>query len=381
MRTYGPLYAKASTGKIKTWKITALELNDLACIDTEHGYIDGKITSSRKIVKPKNIGKSNQTSPYEQACLDARSKYNKKVDEGYVEDISELDGQELVLPMLAHSYTKRKHNIQWPAFCQPKLNGVRCLARMTENDPEYISRKGKKYDTLDHLNQTVEFITCALKKPLDGEIFNPRWSFQEIIRAVKKDRGEATDELEYWVYDVVDTERTFEERIAKLHEIMILEKGHWKPGDLIRIGKVILVPTIEVASEEEMMKWHKKWTKYGFEGTIVRNKEGLYELKNRSKDLQKYKDFLDSEYKIIGVHEATGNDKGTAVFELETKEGLKFRARPKGSRDIRKQYLDNMNNIIGKEATVQYQELSEAPEGCDEGVPIFPVVVSVRNYE
>jgi len=124
-----------------------------------------------------------------------------------------------------------------------------------------------------------------------------------------------------------------------------------------------------------MLVWHKKWTEIGFEGTMIRNKKGKYIQKHRSKDLQKYKDFLDAEFKIIGGTEATGNDVGTIVFQCVTDDNKPFTVRPKGSRDIRRQWLRDINNLIGKLLTVRYQNLS------DDGIPIFPVGLEIRDYE
>ncbi len=83
MKSFGPLYAKASTGKIKVWKA---DVADSGCLVTSHGYIDGALTTDSKYVKGKNIGKSNETTPYNQACSEAQSKMNRKIDEGYVQN-------------------------------------------------------------------------------------------------------------------------------------------------------------------------------------------------------------------------------------------------------------------------------------------------------
>jgi DNA ligase-1 len=369
---FNKLYAKSSTGKIKEWSVDVVNENDKVYLIVTSGYIDGKKVTSKKQIFSKNKGRSNETSPYEQACFDAQSKINKKKDEGYVFNIKDLENQVLLLPMLAHSYQVRKNDITWPAYIQPKLNGVRCIATMDKNSPLYLSRKGKSYTTLKHLNDDVEKLICKLETSVDGEVFHPEFLFQEIIKAVKKDRKEQTDKLQYWVYDVVDPNTTFEDRYKNLKKAFESEKI---------TGNLVLVETILVNSEKEMIKQHKEWTKQGFEGTIIRNKNGKYILRHRSADIQKYKDFIDDEYEIIGAHEATGNDKGTAVFELKTKEGLKFSARPKGSREIRRKYLEKIDSLKGLYATVKYQELSKAPEGYKEGVPIFPVVLSIRNYE
>lgn len=360
MKTFGPLYAKSSTGKIKQWCATAQKPNILV---TSNGYVDGKATIREKPVKGKNIGRSNETTPFQQACSDAQSKMNKKMDEGYVLDQKDLEGQVLLLPMLAHPYGKRKHDIKYPALVQPKLNGVRCLA---DNDCKYHTRKGKEYYSLDHLNTEVKAMLSMIgaSKLLDGEIFHPDWGFQEIIRAVKKYRPGVSEELQYWVYDIVDTEMDFDDRSNLLNCLKDLKH-------------IVIVPTYQVQNEEEMLAKHKEFTAAGFEGTIIRNIEGKYELKNRSKNLQKYKDFIDDEYEIVGGTEASGDDAGTVVFTCKLKgdSDKTFSVRPKGSRETRRKWFTNLDSIIGKQLTVRYQELSE------DKVPIFPVGLVLRDYE
>jgi len=370
---HGPLYARASTGKIKRWEAVVTHDEDGVNLTTVAGYIDGKLTCSKpKEIKGKNIGKANETTPWEQAQSDALSKVNKKLDEDYKYSRIEAECDATIeLPMLAQKYSERKHKIEWPALAQPKLNGVRCIARLTENDPEYISRRGKKYGTLDHLNKDVEKLASKIEKPLDGEIFHPEWGFQDILRAVKKYRPSISEQLEYWVYDIVVPDMTCEERLKLLAKQFKEDPENVNP----RLGNIVLVPTVEVNSEEEMMKYHKAWTELGFEGTIIRNKKGKYVLKNRSVDLQKYKDFLDDEYEITGGEEATGNDKGTIVFICQTKDGKSFKVRPKGTREARTKWFQEIEKIKGQLLTVRYQNLSE------DGIPIFPVGLALRNYE
>lgn len=376
MRTnkFGPIYGKSSTGKIKVWEAEVILENDQAKLITTSGYDDGKKTSSTRLVKGKNIGRSNETTPYNQAIFEAVSKMNKKKDEGYVENKNDLEKQSLLLPMLAHSYTKRSHNIVWPAYVQPKLNGVRCICRITNKGIEYISRKGKKYTNLGHLNESVKALLKETKVPLDGEIFHPEWSFQEIIRALKKYREGITEQLQYWIYDIVDTEEDFIGRFNNLERAFITLSGASCVSNP-KYDKLVVVKTMMVQNEVHFKVIHKEHTKSAFEGTIIRNLKGKYVLKNRSKDLQKYKDFQDSEYEIIGGSEATGNDSGTVIFTCQTTEGKTFSVRPMGSREQRREWLRDIKSFVGKKLTVRYQELSE------EGTPIFPVGITVRDYE
>jgi len=350
------LYAKASNGKIKTWEIEA----DGNTMIITNGYLDGKGAIQSKEIKGKNIGRSNETSDKEQCILECKSKWQKKIDEQYTEnkdDIKAYEDQDILLPMLALDYHKRGHDIHFPCMVQPKLNGVRCIYQ----GGKFISRKGKEFTTLKHL--IPELKELGLKTP-DGEIYIHGMSFQGIVRLLKKYRPGETEKLEYWIYDQINDETFLERGIEISNKFKKVN-----PKNLVR------VPTIIVTSEEGIKEWHDKWIKEGYEGAIIRNREGLYKVKHRSKDLQKYKEFVDAEFEIVGAHEGSGPDAGTVVFEVKNKKGQVFSVRPKGTREERTEWLDNIKEIIGKDLTVRYQNLSE------DGIPIFPVGIAIRDYE
>lgn len=370
MKTYGPLYAKASTGKIKVWKVDVTDTGLLVCT---HGYLDGALTTNSKEVVSKNVGRSNQTSPYEQACNDAQSKMNRKMDEGYVLDQSELTGQVLMLPMLANKYSEKKHLVKWPAFASPKLDGNR-LVTYLENEVQYRSRNGKEFGAdLTHLNKELtEFITEVGIS--DGELYLHGYALQDIVALSKKTREE-TKLLEYWIFDVIDTDLSFQKRYDKIKNFfnskncIINDQGFRKYGNLVE------VPNYEINNEEELQKHHNNFTELGFEGTMIRNKNGLYKLKHRSSDLLKKKDFLEEEFKIIGGKSATGNDIGTVVFICETSEGKSFDVRPKGTREKRREWLNNIESLINKNLTVRFQYFS------NDNIPCHLRGICIRDYE
>lgn len=88
----------------------------------------------------------------------------------------------------------------------------------------------------------------------------------------------------------------------------------------------------------------------------------------------KLKSFDTTEFKVVDVLEAEGNDAGTAIFKLKCGEH-EFCARPVGPRSLRAQYLADKYELIGMAATVQHQGYSDA------GVPRFPVLLNIRDYE
>ncbi|KKK63526.1 hypothetical protein LCGC14_2993400, partial [marine sediment metagenome] len=183
------LYGKSSTGKIKVWRIKVKKQKDgTAEIITQHGYEDSDELQKAvvRVIFGKNIGRSNETTPYEQACSEAASKWEKKKDKKYFASKKEMESDTTVLPMLALDYEKRFKSIEWPALAQPKLNGVRCLAhKSSETVIEYTSREGKPWPTLEHLTPHLLKVMVTGER-LDGEVFTRLLSFEDIVSAVKR---------------------------------------------------------------------------------------------------------------------------------------------------------------------------------------------------
>ena len=372
-KEFGPIYAKASNNKIKVWSAKVVE----DTMYVTHGYEDGKKITDKKEIKGKNIGKSNETTPFEQACSDAQSKINKKIDEGYMVNVDNVVETSIDLPMLALNFKDRSHDIVYPAYVSPKLDGFRLVTRQNENNIEYVSRKGKIYTCLKHLDDYVEVLLNQIHIG-DGEAFNPDLPLQEIAAAVKKE-NESTEDIQYWLFDIIDLKLIFEKRYNDIKKFFDVYSDGKNEFGFRTYGPLVEVPNYEVKNLEELEAYHKKFTELGFEGTMVRNKAGLYVLKHRSKDLQKKKDFLESEFKIVGSHEGTGNDIGTVVFECEVinNEGVTeiFSVRPKGSRKQRKEWLQKIESLKGQFLTVRFQHWS------NKGIPCQNRGICIRNYE
>lgn len=360
------LYAKSSKGKTKHWTISVEENNDGTYdIVTHHGYLDSKVKEDRKtITSGKNIGKVNETSIQEQAELEAQSAWNKKKDrQHYVESVDDISSFSIPLPMLAHPYNKRKHNITWPAIIQPKLDGCRCLAHMDGSGTITLySRKGVKFEGLDHIIEELSDI-MEPDTTIDGELYSHDLTFQEIMKRVRrtKNMNEKSVDIQYWVYDMLSND-VFADRYQGLAKL--LEDS----GSFIQLLEVETVN-----SEEEMLAGHASYVLCGYEGTMVRNTDGLYKQNHRSADLQKYKDFKDDEFEIIGTKTGVGKELGACIFICKTKEGKTFDVRPRGTFEERKKWYDNSDHFIGKNLTVRFQDYS------DDRIPIFPVGIDVRD--
>lgn len=363
-----PLYSIAKTKKIKYWHIQIKDCQSYSEIITTHGYTDSdpdQLQTSTKIIsKGKNIGKKNETTHYQQACLEAESAWTKKKDKGYVEDSS---GQSSIkLPMLAHDFNKQKHNIEYPCYVQPKLDGMRALAyRESLNKVLFYTRQGKLITTVPHLEQ--EILTNNLIDVgdyLDGELYNDSYSLQElisIIKSEKEDKGRLN--IQYWVYDLANPNLTFDNRLIQLRLRLI--------PNLLYIK---LLDTYAMNNEESVVNYHKDFVGAGYEGVIIRNVGGKYLFNHRSQDLQKYKAFQTEEFTIVDVIEGEGKDMGAAIFICQVNQTT-FNVRPKGTYEQRRVWFEQRAELIGKSLTVKFFDYTP------DGIPFHPVGLTIRDYE
>ena len=376
------LYQTASTGKIKVWEAKVVGTEDKAQLIILHGIKDGKMIEDIREIEPKNIGRSNQTTSYEQAISEAQSRWNKKKDrEGYSENIEE-ENTSFISPMLAHRYQDRYKDIIFPAYAQPKLNGNRCIVGMNGKQPYYQSRKGVLWETLSHLNSDITKIYKIIGNPLDGEIFHPEMDIQDIGALIKKYHGSddpvgewITNDLEYWIYDYVDVNKNFLERDIKLEDAFLeLDAEFNDEKKLYRFGKVCLIPCYVCQSDTDIRETHRTFTTQNYEGTMIRNNVP-YVIGHRTKHLQKLKDKIDAEFTIIGGKEGTGRETGTVIFTCKTDEGIEFDVRPKGTVEQRRKWFKELSTLIGKKLNCEYQELTK------DGVPFHCRGIYIRDVE
>ena len=352
--TLDTLYNKDSKNKIRIWSIRVIEDNDKCFIETKFGTKGMKITVNIKEVKSgKNKGKKNETTVKEQAIFDTKSLWKNKKDKGYSENI---DNEKEISPMLALDYTKRSKDIIFPCLTQPKIDGCRSIYK----DNKLLSRNNKVFSNPVHILEELKDINIIL----DGELYSSSQGFQQTVSSIKNDKEKCSLDLEYWVFDIINND-PFEERYEELKKI--IEKENFK--------YIKLVDANVCQNNEDIKVNHRKYIEEGYEGTIIRNSNGKYKSNNRSKDLQKYKDFIDDEFIIKGFSEGSGNDKGCIIFTCQTNEGKIFTCRPKGTREKRQEMYINGNTYINSKLTIRFQEYT------NEKIPRFPVGITVRNYE
>jgi DNA ligase 1 len=365
MKTLPTLYKLTSTGAIQMWSI-GVEGN---VIVTDFGQKGGKIQHAEETIKEgKNIGRSNETTPEEQALLEATSKWEGKIKKGYVEEIGRAAAGEKDIDggydcMLAHKFADHGHKILYPAYTQPKLNGHRCLATVKDGVATLWSRTRKPITSCPHIVHELQTLYPTGWHLVDGELYNHAYKdkFEELASLIRQEvPAKNCTEVEYHVYDK-PSDGTFAERIEELKGNI---HGHEKQNGMLSYIK--FTETIMVKDEFDLMFAFEHFLKQGYEGSMARNASGPY-VGKRSYNLQKVKEFLDEDYPIVGINEGRGSYAGCGIFACLTPEGKTFDVKMRGPKERLAEFLKDHSLWKGKKLVVKYQYISKY------GLPIFPV--------
>ena len=278
----------------------------------------------------------------------------------------------MIKPMLAHKVNENRIDFSEKVFIQPKLDGVRCI--FTKNGA--YSRTGKQFHNLRHIELRLKgFFKLNPDIQLDGELYNHalRNDFEQIISLVRKqkptdeDRRNAQHLIQYHVYDFITESSSYENRLKWLMSNKVLWWGN----------VIVPVETHRVNKYEEAANIHYDgFLKQGYEGSILRL-NGPYEQK-RSYNLQKFKDFSDTEATIVGYEAGKGKFTGLiGKFLMIDDNGIEFGC-PIGkgyNYDDRRFILNNIHDYMGKRATFTYFERTKA------GSYRHPLYKTIRDYE
>ena len=272
--------------------------------------------------------------------------------------------------MLAHPVGKKEFDKD--SFIQPKLDGVRCY--ITKNGA--FSRNHKRFMNAQHILD--ELRPLFNKYPhivLDGELYNHEYkdNFNKIISLVRKqtpsdaERNEAKA-IQFHNYDIFMPEtpdNSFDYRnqsIKNLHKEFTLQ--YCKTVETHRVENDVTA----------RLMYYQFTNKQGYEGAILRNNKP-YENK-RSYNLQKYKEFHDTEATIIGWVEGKGKRTGTiGRFLARDADGNEFGMPVMDKMPILEKMYDIAEWYIGKTATFTY--FQRTPSGSYR----HPLFKSIRNYE
>jgi len=283
----------------------------------------------------------------------------------------------MIKPMLAYKVGKKPVDWSENVFMQPKLDGVRCIIQLDDNNEVVAhSRTGKQFFNVAHVTNSLHyFFTQHPDVILDGELYNHdlRDDFEKIISLVRKqkptplDRSEASKMIQFYCYDYIETamNQPYGYRMNQLAQMVSMYSYC-----------VRYVPTNLILRMDDARVYHARNLANGYEGSILRL-DKPYQQK-RSYNLQKFKDFQDTEALIVGYEEGKGKREGTlGKFLMQDDDGNKFGCPPgKGYnyKDLAN-ILNNIGDYMGQRATFTYFERTQY------GSYRHPMFKTIRNYE
>lgn len=352
------LYQSSTSGKTKEWSVTT----DGDLVIMSYGLVGGKIKTSVVRAESKNVGKSNETSPEEQAKLEAVSRFNAQKLKGYTEVLGVTENEHPERPMLAIDYSKRPSSVIFPAYAQPKLDGVRCLMKKLPSIFVNISRGGTSYKIDTELSDQINLLIHETGfEYLDGELYIHLVSLQKIKSAVSKP-NDLTNKVMFYIFDI-PLGVPFSQRYLLLNKLNETVKK-------LNLHRIKVVPTHVIFNEKGMSEYLSTYESMGYEGLIIRNEKGIYTFGQRSPDLIKRKNMITDEALVIDCSE---DRTGQGVLLCETKTGKTFECKMLGSAEYRA--YDIQVSLIGKHITYKYQQLT------DDGIPQFAVGICERSVD
>ena len=389
------LITRDSKGKIRVVEVSYESTSSGYVIHRTTYQYRGKQTEQPDIEITK--GKAKRTL-LEQVELEYASHLKKYQDKGYKiipGNISQYKEEDLnkILPehttdangFKKHMLAKQSEKVATSTFdklkywwASRKIDGVRCSFYWDGFQIKTASRGGGDYDmAVRQMIQHPKLIEFFQKHPdyvLDGELYKHGKSLQQISGAVRKEK-ESTPWLEYYIYDVMIPDMIFEERLKILNEIKeeleldFQPEREWEENEL----KFQMVPHEKVTGWNAIKKLHDAYVEEGWEGCVIRDPNKAYKFGGRGSEMIKVKMYQDAEFEITGLSEGLREE--DMCFTLVTDDGIEFKAKPMGSRELKQQYREDLDNLIGKMATVKFFYLS------DEGTPLQPVLKCIRDYE
>lgn len=368
MQTSNKLYKNDSKGKLRYWFAYANGSTVVTCSGIVGKEASSQITETYE-AQPKNIGKKNETTRIQQAQLEVDALYQVKLTKKrYFRDMFTAQNYVSQDVQLAHDYTKGKNasKICWGAVDgQPKLDGVRCRIVLDRQAGvlRAWSRENKPYQLPVTMYTEILALFKAYPKlsKLDGEIYVHGMDFADIVSRVKDENHPDRDELQFWLYDTIESTLSWKERRKLIDEV-----------DDSCYTNIVRVRSFTLHSVEEARKMLDELMADGYEGLMLRNWQGLYKCGGRSYDLQKWKIFEDAEFTMVDV---VRDKRGHGVGVFITKDFKRFNARWKAPDAKRKDLAKHPEKYVNLMWTVRFQKWSL------DGIPIFPVAILPRDYE
>jgi hypothetical protein len=282
--------------------------------------------------------------------------------------------------MLCSQYEEKLINkIQWPAYVQLKMDGMRFNAIVKDGTVQFRSRNGKEIELLGNLEQEFLEIANGSNCVFDGEllvndkgIILDRQTGNGILNKANKGtiKTDEARKVHATIWDVIP----YDAFVAGKCEVPYAQRYQTIQNmDLPK--KIHLVETTVVYSLDAAHKVFEEYLAKGQEGIILKDYKGIWENK-RTKNQIKFKGELECDLKIVGIQPGTGKYEGMlGAILCESADGVVKVSVGSGFNDEHRKTLGD--EIIGKIVAVKYNARITNKEG-DQSL-FLPIFIEVRN--
>lgn len=382
------LYKRDARGNILRWQISQLEDGT---ISIAHGIYNHK--PHTETIKP-TLKKTNEV----QSRINAKRKEGYKAitelwdnaptninDDQYVYEYLKTylpkyntTSEGFVLPMLAKTLDDNKPFEKYGSMLgQYKINGLRCIIGAEKivgdlfNDFRltYTSREGTRWNLswmdeiiIPKLNEPIIEMMVEEGVSLDGELYLPGYSVNDINSFVKNNTLPQHYQLQYWCYDVAMEALSTVARKDLLYENVKSDYVGFtsKIDHLNNKEQFLIIPSFAIHDISFAINARDKFIDFGFEGLIVRNTNAEYAFGKRNSSMFKYKKKFDGKFKLVDIQE---DKRGLPIFTLKNDiNDETFECTINLSQEQQRVYLIEKDKFIGKLGLVEYRERSGVKE-------------------
>lgn len=395
------LISRDTKGKIRiailSYELIKEEDNRYFVIHRISGQLHGKRTQQPDIIVDR--GKATR-SLWDQVDLQINHLVKEKKDKGYREvekDPEEYTESELnnILgttvtsqdgvpkPMLAKQVDKvtntKIFDKEW--YASRKIDGLRALIYMGEDGELHTASRGAmNYDAAMYEILSNPILIEIFKENkgliMDGEAYHHGFSLQQ-LNSIARTQKTAVDYgvLQFYWYDIVDTNSTFDERWAYMQDIKDKYNLSFDPERIFKRDelRIQFVPQQLISGYDNMLKLHNQFVEEGWEGLVIRDPDVVYRPNGRTNDMIKIKVYKSEDFLVTG-YELGLRGSEDMVFICETANGKEFKAKPLGDRLQKEEYVENFDSLYkGHVGECKFFYYS------DEGVPLQPCFKAFRD--
>lgn len=281
-----------------------------------------------------------------------------------------------LLPMLAKSYTGKVWDKIPVMIGQYKINGLRCFISAEYNNGDmfkpiklrFQSREGIYWSTLSNLEEYLltvlpeDLITAMIEEQwsLDGEIYLPGYTVNQINHFVKDANCVENKALQFWCYDLAVPEMSQSNRLVLIDKYLDnrITNFHDYKEHLNNDKRLIRLPSIFITNDNEALKYRDEFIGLGFEGLILRNPSADYQYgRRRVGYMEKFKSATDGKFLIVDIYKEPKRDLPIILCQNDVNTA-KFETRLSATHEYQQMILRDKHLYIGKYLFVEFGERS-----------------------